>query len=385
MAGIPWHKRVGVWISLGTGPGALMVGGGLATRLSPPSLLVAIPLGALALMGLAVAQGVVSRRRREPLGASAAGTFGTNPGARLLSLAVALGMVGWIGFYASMVGYSWTSYLGLPLWIGALAVAAGLFALSLLGIDRWNLLVVVTTVSTLAVAMLALSAAPRPPLGAGRQSEGFQGLLWGVGAVVSYGVLFALRAGDFAWDLEADSDVWKDGIGLLIPLLIFLGIGVYAYSTLGEWNLAEILARTRSPLVGNAFLVLSIVGNVMGAFYSGSLAIQSLMPVDRRWAAALIALISFALGVTRFDRQLLLFLDLLGAVVPSALVVMLLVAVLGRRPSARSALLAWLAGAGAAVLLKVQGYQYHMLVGTAVSIGLVVASRMLVRDSSGKA
>jgi cytosine permease len=381
MAGVAWHRRVGVWIGLGTGPGALMLGGGLAASLSLPSLLLAIPLGALALTGLAVAQGVVSRRRREPLGPRAVGTFGASPGARLLSLGVALGMVGWIGFYASMVGYSWTSYLGLPLWIGALVVAVGLFVLSLLGIDRWNLLVVVTTLSTLAVAMLALSAAPRPPLEATSQSDGFLGLLWGVGAVVSYGVLFALRVGDFTWDLEADSDVWKDSAGLLIPLLIFLGIGVYAYSTLGEWNLAEILARTRSPLVGNAFLLLSVVGNAMGAFHSGSLAIQGLIPVGRRWAAGLIALTSFALGVTRFDRQLLLFLDLLGAVIPSALVVMLLAVVLARKPSVGNALLAWLAGAGSAVLLKVQGYQYHMLVGIAVSIALVAASMLLSRDS----
>jgi cytosine permease len=384
MAGVPWYKRVGVWIGLGTGPGALMLGGGLAASLSLPSLLLAIPLGGLVLTGLAVAQGVVSRRRGEPLGPRAVGTFGASPGARLLSLAVALGMVGWIGFYASMVGYSWTSYLGLPLWLGALAVAVGMFALSLLGIDRWNLLVVVTTLSTLAVAMLALNASPRPSLEATSQSEGFLGLLWGTGAVVSYGVLFALRVGDFTWDLEADSDVWKDSAGLLMPLLIFLGIGVYAYSTLGEWNLAEILARSHSPLVGNAFLLLSVVGNAMGAFHSGSLAIQSLIPVGRRWAAALIALIGFALGVTRFDRQLLLFLDLLGAVIPSALVVMLLVIMLARKPSVGSALLAWLVGAGAAVLLKVQGYQYHMLVGISVSIALLAASALLSRDSNQK-
>ena len=384
MSGVPWHRRVGVWIGLGTGPGALMLGGGLAGSLSLPTLLLAIPLGVLALTGLAAAQGVVSRRRREPLGPRAAGIFGANLGARLLSLAVAMGMVGWIGFYAGMVGYSWTSYLGLPLWIGALAVAAGLFALSLLGIDRWNLLVVVTTLSTLAVVILALSATPRPPLEATSQTDGVQGLLWGIGAVVSYGVLFALRAGDFAWDLEADSDVWKDSAGLLIPLLVFLGVGVYAYSTLSEWNLAEILARTRSPLVGNAFLLLSVVGNVMGAFHSGSLAIQGLAPIGRRWAAALIALIGFALGVTRFDRQLLLFLDLLGAVMPSALVVMLLAAVLARKPSVGGALLAWLVGAGAAILLKVQGYHYHMWAGMTVSIALLVASMMLSRYSDKK-
>ena len=64
--------------------------------------------------------------------------------------------------------------------------------------------------------------------------------------------------------------------------------------------------------------------------------------------------------------------------------VMLLAAVLARKLSVGSALLAWLVGAGAAVLLKVQGYQYHMLVGIAVSIALVAASMLLSRDSNQK-
>jgi hypothetical protein len=293
-------------------------------------------------------------------------------------------MVGWVGFYASLVGHSWSSYLGLPLWIGALAAAAGLFALSLLGIDRWNLLVVVTTLSTLGVAVVALTGVAPKPFEAAMPQVGFPELLWGIGAVVSYGVLFALRAGDFTWDLEADSDVWKDSAGLLVPLLILLGIGVFAYWTLGEWNLAEILTRTRSPLVGNAFLLLSVVGTVMGAFHSGSLAIQSLSPLSKRWSAALIALIGFAIGVTRFDRQLLLFLDLLGGVIPSALVVMLLTAALAK-PSVGSALLAWAVGAGVAVLLNVQGHPYHMFAGIAASIAVLAVSELLSRYSHQKA
>ena len=383
MAGVPWHKRVGVWIGLGTGPGVLMLGGGLAANLPLPALLVTIPLGAFALTGLAIAQGLVSRRRREPLGTRAIDTFGPSPGARLLNLAVALGMVGWVGFYASMVGHSWSSYLGFPLWIGALAAAAGLFALSLLGIDRWNLLIVVTTLATMGVAVVALTGVAPEPVESAMPQVGFPELLWGIGAVVSYGVLFALRAGDFTWDLKADSDVWVDGAGLLVPLLILLGIGAITYWTLGEWNLAEILARTRSPLVGNAFLLLSVVGTAMGAFHSGSLAIESLSPLSRRWGAALIALIGFAIGVTRFDRQLLLFLDLLGAVVPSALVVMLLATAVARLPVA-GALLAWAVGAGVAVLLKVLGHPYHMFAGIAASIAVVAAFALLSRDSHQK-
>lgn len=368
MKTVPWYKRVGPWIGIGTGPGVLMVGGGLADRLSLPLLLIAILCGAAVMVLLAVAQGLFSRHRREPVPVRAGETFGAAVGGHLLNLIMALGMVGWVSFYVSLVGFSWSAYFDWPVWLGALLMAAGLFGLNLLGIDRWNLLVLITAVSTLGVALFTLLVAEGAPAESTAAGTGLAQLFWGMGSVIAYGGLFATRAGDFTWDLETDVDVWKSGLGLLIPLLIFLAIGVFAYRTIGDWNLADILTQTRSPLVGNLFLLLASVANVLSAFHSGSLAIKGLGFLSRRQGAAIIAAISFVIGATRFDRQLLLFLDLVGAVVPSALVVMLVVALLARKPKPAAALLAWGAGAGTALLLKAQGYLFHMFAGVLVSL-----------------
>lgn len=378
--GVPWHRRAGVWIGIATGPGALTVGGGLAARLSLSTLLLVIPLGALALTALAVAQGIISRRRREPLARRATSTFGPGPRAGLLNLVMALGMMGWVSFYVGIAGFSLANLLRLPGWAGAFLVAIALLLLSEMGLDRWNLLVWITTLSALGAAIFALVVVGTRPVLEAEAGIRPHEFLWGVGSVVAYGIVFAVRAGDFTWDLETDADVCKVGVALLLPLLIFLGIGVVLYHSVGDWNLADILARTRSAALGHLFLVLSIVAPALSGFHSGSLAIQSLVPLSRRQSMGFICIIGFLLGAVRFDRQLLLFLDLLGALLPPALAIMLLVPVLKREPPRSAALSAWLLGAAAAVLVKLQGQLSHMVIGAAVSM----AALKVMTNRSGR-
>ncbi|MEJ2557105.1 MAG: hypothetical protein P8186_12910 [Anaerolineae bacterium] len=95
---VAWYRRAGIWIGIGTGPGVIVVGGGLAANLSLPVLLLAIPIGALALAALAVGQSVMSRRLRLPLAGRAVHAFGPGFGAGFLNLMVALSMMGWFSF-----------------------------------------------------------------------------------------------------------------------------------------------------------------------------------------------------------------------------------------------------------------------------------------------
>lgn len=366
--GVPWFRRAGVWIGIATGPGALTVGGGLAAQLPLPTLLLVIPLGALALTALAVAQGISGRRRREPLTRQAASTFGPGINAGLLNLVMALGMMGWVSFYVGIAGFSLANLLDLPGWAGALLVATALLVLSELGLDRWNQLVWITSLSALGAAIFALVVVGARPVMEPMTGVRPYDLLWGVGSVVAYGIVFAVRAGDFTWDLRADSDVYKDGIALLFPLLAFLTIGAVLYRTVGGWNLADILARIQSAALGHLFLILSIVAPALSGFHSGALAIKSIVPLSRRQSTGLIFIVGFLLGAARFDHQLLLFLDLLGAVLPPSLVVMLLVPMLEREVPRTAALTAWLLGAVTAVLFKLQGQLSYMVVGAAVSI-----------------
>lgn len=379
---IPWYRRAGVWIGIATGPGTFTVGGALSAHLPLAWLLLIIPLGALALAGLTVAQGVESRRRRENSTGRSLSAFGTNWGATLLNLIVVLGTLGWFSFYCGLAGSSVANLFNLPPWVGSLVIALGLLILHEIGLDRWNFLVWLTAISTLGVAVFAFvnagsGWAPDQPA-----TFGVGEFLWGLGSVIAYGLLFALRVGDFSWDLDGDADVVKSGVALLLPLVLFLGIGALTYRAVGDWNMADVLARSKSAALGNIFLILSIIAPALSSPHSGGLAVSSFTPLSRRAGAVLICALGFVLGAARFDRQLLLFLDLLGAFIAPALVVMLLMAGLKNSPGNRVALLAWLAGSAAALLAKSQPQLSSALVGMAVSLAVVGLSLVLTRPRS---
>jgi hypothetical protein len=374
---VSWYRRAGIWIGIGTGPGVIVVGGGLAANLSLPVLLLAIPIGALALAALAVGQSVMSRRLRLPLAGRAVHAFGPGFGAGFLNLMVALSMMGWFSFYVGISGFSLSDLFKLPGWVGPLVIAIALFILSQLGLNRWNFVVWITTLSALAVAIIALLTVGAKPASATGGGFTLSELLWGIGTVVSYGIVFAMRSSDFTWDLATDADVVKSGLAFLIPFLILLGVGVLLYQATGDWNLADILAQKPSAALGHLFLILAVISPALSGLHSASLALESISPLRRRHSVIVMCIVGFILGATRFDHHLLWFLDWRGAILPPALVVMLAVAMLRQKPSASAALTGWLVGAAVAIVLKAQGQLAHIIVGAVVSLVVLKVMMML--------
>lgn len=372
--GIRWHQRAGVWIGIGVGPGTFTVGGALAANLPLGFLLILIPLGTLALGGITILQAAVSRRRRERSNERAVSTFGNNLGSIFFNLVVALGAVGFIGFYVGLAGFAAATLLNLPGFVGALLVAAGLFVVNSAGLDRWNSLVWLTAISTIVVTLFTFYSVGTAWAPDRTGSIEIAPSLWAIISIVNYGLFFALRSGDFSWDLDRDDEVVKAGLSLCIPLMIFLFIGALVYRAAGDYNIADILSRSHSAWLGNLFLIISVIAPVMSGFHSGSLAIPAFLPLGKRGSAALIAALGFVLGALRFDRQLLFFLDVLGAFIAPALVVMLLAAWLKNHVTHATALAAWLIGSIAALAAKWQGELSPVLVGAGVSMAVLVVS-----------
>jgi cytosine permease len=372
--GILWHQRAGVWIGIGVGPGTFTVGGALAANLPLKSLLILIPLGTLVLGGVTILQAAVSRRRRERSNERAVDTFGNNLGSIFFNLVIALGAIGFIGFYVGLAGFAAATLLNLPGPVGALLIAVGLYLVNSAGLDRWNSLVWLTAVSTIIVTVFTFYSVGTAwaPDQVSRLDIG--PAIWAIVSIVNYGLFFALRSGDFSWDLDNDAEVVKAGLTLCFPLMIFLFIGALVYRAAGDYNIADILAQSNSPWLGNLFLIISVIAPVMSGFHSGGLAIPTFLPLGKRGSALLIAAIAFVFGAVRFDRALLLFLDLLGAFIAPALVVMLLMVWLRNRPSRAVALAAWLLGSVAALLSKWQGEVSPVLVGVGVSILVLLVS-----------
>jgi hypothetical protein len=199
--------------------------------------------------------------------------------------------------------------------------------------------------------------------------------LWVIGSIIAYASLFSLRCADFTWDLASDRDVFMDGLAFAVPMLISLAIGALLFQASGSHNIGDVLAETRYAFLGLLFLVISLLSPAMSGLHSGSLAMQQVMPISRQHAMLLHCGLALLLGITRFDYRILPFLDWVGALLPPALVVILLSTAVPLPP--RLALTAWWAGAAAGAMAKLLSSPAHLAIGAAVAAALFLAATAL--------
>lgn len=366
---VRWYQRAAIWIGIGINPASITLGGGLASRLPLTSLVWLVPLGALLITSIAVTAGIIGRRRREPFTMWAQSTFGPGVGVLLLNLTMALGMIGWSGFQHGLAGTGFANILRLPGYAGVVLLGGLWFLLVNSGTNRWNALVWVTALSSFALVFISLavvrgqSVNPVPT-----ETISLQTAVSVIGSIIAFASLFSLRCTDFTWDLASDWDVVWNGVAFLVSFVVSAFVGVFLFRATGEWDLTLILDGTNQAILAQFFLVVSLMGPALSTKHSGGLAWGQLLSTSYRVSVALVVVAGVVLGALRFDRQLLLFLEWVAAILPPAMAVMIGMALLRKRVAPTVALAAWLTGAFAAVFVKLNGQIVHLLVGASVSV-----------------
>jgi hypothetical protein len=265
-----------------------------------------------------------------------------------------------------------------------LLVATTIFILAELGVNRWSAVSWLTTSAALGLTIFALSAVDLTMPQAVAPAVTWGDWLWGMGTIIAYATLFALRNGDFTWDMASDADVWKVSSTLFVPLIFSMGIGALLYHATGHWNIADILSTTRSATLGHIFLLLAVTAPLLSGLYSGVLALSSVTRLHLRYMTALICTMTFVLASLRFDQRFLPFLGINGAALGPALGVMLLVHWLPRKPAPPVAFGAWVAGAVTAIVCQLQGQSIALVLGAGVSLVVVAAyALLLINPKSG--
>jgi cytosine permease len=334
---------------MGTGPGALMTGAAVTGRVGPAIAIPAVVTGCLVLYFVCVTHGLQAFRSRTPMGVSVRKIFGGHSGGAL-TIVMVLAMIGWCGFYMGVGGAALSDLAGMPQVAGSCVLGMVVMGLSLLGQERWNPLTYLTAGCAIALTVITVVAVPSDPPPS-IELDPVVGFMAALGGMISYAVVFAMRVPDFTVDIDKESGVWIVGLTMLVPLLALAVLGVSLYARTGLFNLADLLASTERPEAGQLFLTLSTVAPSVTAVYSGAISMESLVRVSHRAAMAVVAACATVLGVTRFDQSLIGFLEVLAAVIPPALVVMLLIPRLGRAPRSPHPLLAWSSGAAVALAL----------------------------------
>jgi cytosine permease len=326
-----------------------MTGAAVTGRVGPAIAIPAVVTGCLVLYFVCVTHGLQAFRSRTPMGTSIRAIFGGRSGWTLTTIMV-LAMIGWCGFYIGVGGAALSDLISMPPVVGSCALGMVVMGLSLLGQERWNPLTYLTAGCAVALTIITVVAVPNNPPPT-IELDPVVGFMAALGGMISYAIVFAMRVPDFTVDINRQSGVWIVGLTMLVPLLALAVLGVSLYARTGLFNLADLLAGTERPEAGQLFLTLSTIAPSVTAVYSGAISIESLVRMPHRAAMAAVAVCATVLGATRFDQSLIGFLEVLGAVIPPALVVMLLAPRLARSPRSPHPLLAWTSGAAAALAL----------------------------------
>lgn len=375
--GTPWYLRAGAWIGIGTSPGALITGAGLADGRSLTETAAVLVLGSGFVALLSVAQGLVSRRHRAATIQLAQQTFGAPAGPAAVAALVVVGVVCWTGFYIGLVAGALGDLLGTGPMAPAGVLAGAFWVVYRSGFRQWNALVAVTGVAALAVSVLILAGTPGADVVAPTRPLAAGSLVTGVGVVVAYGAVFTVRAADFTFDAARRRDVWLPGAALFTSLAAFLALGAAIARRSLSTDIGALVAGSATPELGVALLLLSILAPSVSGLHSGALGLGSLSRLPPVPGAGAVAAAAAVLGAARFDRLLLPFLVVLGAVVPPIAAVLI---IQSRRRRGWHAWTAWGTGSAVALAALAIGLPVAVLLGVATAAVVMVALPAVVPD-----
>lgn len=376
-ATLHWTNKAGAWLSIGASPGALLIGAAIAARHDGPAPLIAIIIGLCLMAALTYFQGLIGLK--PPIGHDANLTrvlpAYVNPiTQRVLGALLAFSMVGWFGFNVGLGGAAVAALLRLPDAVGVLLLGMVVLAVVLGGLTRWNRVALLTaSASIVLIGLVALElAAPILPVTTAPGSLDL--LAVDIAGFVGFVAVFSVRAPDFTFGLQTRRDLAYCVLSMLIPVGLAALAGVGLQRGTGSTDLVGTLAGPDGLLIGNLFVALAVTGPAFTTVFSGALALQTFFNLKNRVAMIVVAVPGLLLAAARFDRQIVPWLSLLGALLPPFVVAMATEALLRRRGwTARTVpLWTWGTGASAALVLTLLGQPLAVLVGLVVTAGLVL-------------
>ncbi len=363
-----WTSVAGAWLGIGTAPGALLLGAGIATRHQGTVPLVSLVLGFGLMYTLIWFQGRLGLV--PPLGdggglTEIASRYFDARTQKLIGALIAVGMIGWQGFSVGLGAAAFGSLIQIPQWVAVLILGLPILFLSLRGIKGWNGFAAVTTISVLILVVLVATqlGAHAMPVSWGVDDPSY--VLADMAVLVGYVSVFVVRAPDFTAGLTTRRDLHIVGLMLCVPLLLVVLVGVDLRQGTGTDDLVGILARPGGLAIGNLLIALAVLAPTFTTYYSGVPALRAATGIDERTAMLIFGLAGTALAIARFDLWLLTWLGLLAAVMPPLIVPLAFESTARRRgvPARSIPPWVWLAGAVVSLALTLAQQPLALLAG----------------------
>ncbi len=372
--GARWTDIAGAWLGIGTSPGALLLGAGLATRHQGPVPLLSLILGFGLIFTLIWFQGHLGLV--PPLGdggnlTTVAPRYFGPLMQRLIGGLIGIGMTGWLGFNLGMGAAAFGALIQIPVWLAALILGLPILALSLRGIKGWNGLAALTTFSVLVLVVLVVTQLGARTLPVTLNLYDPFSVVTDIAAIVGYVAVFGVRAPDFTAGLGKRSDLRIMGLLLCVLLSIVILAGVNLSQGTGSDDIVGTLAGPNGLAIGNLLITLSVIAPTFTTYYSGVPGLRAATGMSERAATLLMAIVGTGLAIARFDLYLLAWLGILAAVLPPLVVPLAFESAARRRGRARRVIpmWVWLAGAGVSLVLTLAHYALALLMGLLISSG----------------
>jgi cytosine permease len=368
-----WIKTAGAFLGIGTSPGALLLGAGIAERYGHSIPILSILLSFLIMAMIVWFQGMIGLP--PPLGdgmnlTQVAPFYLGSVMQRILGAIIAIGMIGWFGFNIGLGAAALSALVHLPLWGAVILLGVPIISLSMGGLRSWNWLAALTTISVLVLVGLVVFRLAAREMPVTLQTGEPADLIIDIATFVGYISVFTLRSPDFTSNLKTRSDLAVSILLLTVPLILIALAGVGLQQGTGSANLVDVLSGPHGLAIGNLLITLSVIAPTFTISHSGAPAMRAAIGINERTAMLVIGIIGLLLALARFDLWLLSWLSILAAVLPPFLVPLSVEA--SRRRRGRNPhlvpLWAWLPGAILAFILTAIGYPLAPLAGLALAV-----------------
>ena len=367
-----WQDVLGAWLGIGTAPGALIVGAGMASRHEGPVPLISILISFVAMYAILWFPGLVGVA--PPIGeglklADLAPRYFGPWMQRILAALIAIGMIGWFGFNVGLGGAALSFLLHLPDYIGPLLIGILVLVVSLLGIQRWNGLAALTTI---AVIILVAQISVRYSTGIMPVTFSVHNpllMIIDVATFIGYVSVFSVRAPDFTAGFASRQDLFVSVLLLCTPVVLISLAGIGLQQGTGSTDLVGTLAQPGGLANGNLLVFLAVIAPSFTILYSGAPALRAATGLGETAGMFVISAIGLGLAVARFDLFLINWLGMLAALLPPLVIPMAAEAARrrrGRKPGLVTIWL-WLPGALVSVVLTIQNQPTAALFGLLVS------------------
>ena len=379
-----WTDVVGAWLGVGTAPGALIVGAGLASRYGGPVPVLSILFGFAAMFAILWFPGLIGMA--PPIGEGLKLTdlsprYFNKGMQRTLAALIAIGMIGWFGFNIGLGGAALSALLHLPGYAGPLLIGIPVLIFSLMGIKRWNGLAALTTIVVIVLVVLISwrYSARIIPVTFALKNPYF--LVVDVATFVGYVSVFSVRAPDFTAGFVSRRDMLISDLLLCTPVILIALAGVGLQQGTGSSDLVGILAQPDGLATGNLLVFLAVIAPAFTILYSGAPALRAAVGLDETLGMLFISAVGLGLAIARFDLLLINWLGMLAALLPP-LVVPLSVEAIRRRRGMQPHLVSvwlWLPGAIVSVTLTVLEQPMAALIGLLVSTAVTLSWLLVLR------